>query len=190
LSEDREAIGRRCEHTKRRGGEEVSEQEEWKTAKLPVLYSKAQKALAECQKVDECLEWKNKMNALASYARQTNDTSLLDYANEIRNRARNRMGEILTETEPTPGARTDLGRTASQGRISIAKKAGISEHERKTAMRIHAMPRDEFERRVKDPSLGQRVKPHRDEFVKWVGIVDGLATLPGCGLKVLAEREP
>jgi hypothetical protein len=104
------------------------------------------------------MEWKNKTSALASYARQTNDTTLLDYAVEIRNRARRRMGDILKGTESQTGAhnkKVPSGTVLGEGRISIAKKAGISDRERKTAMRLSAMPQAEFEQRAKDPSLGR-----------------------------------
>jgi hypothetical protein len=98
---------------------------------------------------------------VASYARQYNDKTLLEHCYEIRNRAKRRMGELLTKTPQQRGGDTRFGREVSptvKGRVAVAKRAGISEHDRKSAMRVAAMPEKEFERRVKDPSLGQRKK--------------------------------
>lgn len=96
------------------------------------------------------------MTALASYARQTNDTTLIDYAVSIRNRARRRQGEILAGVDSQKGGdQRSTGRKRPVGRTEVAKEAGISERDQKIAMRLAAMPEDEFERKVKDPSLGQ-----------------------------------
>lgn len=130
--------------------------EEWETAKLPALYSKAKKALAECVKVDECKAWKVQANMIASYARQYNDKSLLEDCYEIRNRAGRRMGELLTKTPSRQGARTDLVRPVSPSRGTVARDAGLSDYERNNAMRLAAMPKQEFEQRVREPALGQQ----------------------------------
>jgi hypothetical protein len=164
-------------------------------ARLPARYIAAKTALAECASVDECKAWKEKMVALASYARQTNDTSLLDYATEIRNRARRRGGELLREVESKRGANQNIRDVTvpKVGRIAVATKAGLSERERKTMLRIAGMSEKEFERKVKDPSLGQpKVKPapYRNEFLDWTHAVEHLATVPDCGLEVLAKRDP
>lgn len=145
--------------------------DEWQTARLPKLYTAAQRALEKARTVDECLVWKNKATAMASYARQLNDRSMLDDANEIRNRARRRIGQLGNEREPQRGARTDLGSVVNPGRQAAAREAGISEYERKRAQRIAAMPEEEFERNVKDPSLGEQ----RGQ------IVPGTIRCPHCG---------
>jgi hypothetical protein len=112
---------------------------------------------------------------MASYARQLNDTSMLDDANEIRNRARRRIGQLGNERTPAPGRPPkELGTQVNRisGRQAAAKEVGISEYERKRAQRIAAMPEDEFERRVKDPSLGQS---------KSKSVVPGSFRCPHCG---------
>jgi hypothetical protein len=130
----------------------------WETAKLPANYSRAKKAIADCVSVDECKAWKVKANMIASYARQYNDKTMLEDCYEIRNRAKRRMGELLTGTPQARGANQNIRDSSipKVGRVAVAEEAGISERERKDAMRLAAMPREEFERNVKDPSLGQQ----------------------------------
>lgn len=152
--------------------------DDWKTAKLPTLYVKATKAIIECATIDECLEWKNKMNAAASYAKQINDRTLFENAVVIRNRARRRMGEILSGQDRKRGANQNIreARLPKVGRAAFANSHGISEHERKTSLRIAALPKEEFNRREKDPMLGQsKSKPSAD--VTFI-------TCPHCGGKI------
>ena len=46
------------------------------SAEFPAKYEAAKVALRECDSVDECASWPDKLAALASYARQSNDKSL------------------------------------------------------------------------------------------------------------------
>jgi hypothetical protein len=39
------------------------------SARLPATYEQAKLALASCERIDECWEWANKAEALASYAK-------------------------------------------------------------------------------------------------------------------------
>lgn len=132
-----------------------------KTAKLPAAYQAAKKQLAECARVDECKDWADKAAALASYAKQVNDESLLVMARRIKLRANDRMGELLKAIESQQGARTDRLRAAGDQkseqwrpsdiqptRAQVARDAGLSERQQKTAMRINAVPREEFEAAV------------------------------------------
>ena len=68
-------------------------------AQLPAAYSVAKKALAECEKIDECKDWADKAAALGSYARQSKDESLFKLATRIQARAIRRCGELLKEIE-------------------------------------------------------------------------------------------
>ncbi len=155
---------------------------DWEHAKLPTLYSKARKALAACSTVDECQEWKNKSVALASYARQTNDTELLDRATEIINRARRRQSEILSgvKRKPGPGRPTkNSTRKAGNvskgpGRAATAKAAGMSTKEVEVAHRVGKMPEKEFEANVKKPNLG---KPTRKKYVRPSSFIDAVKVI-------------
>src|SRR3954452_12255616 len=68
-------------------------------ARLPQLYQAAKAALAECDRIDECREWQNKHDAIASYARQANDTQLETYARRIKARAARQCGKLLSEVD-------------------------------------------------------------------------------------------
>ncbi len=121
-------------------------------APLPVLYEKAKQALAECTRIYECQTWAKKAEAMASYARQANDDSLRKMADRIQARAIRRCGELLKQIEPDKGTagRKGIGRRepSRQSRTQVAKDAGLSEHQRKTALRVANVPEDEFEEAV------------------------------------------
>lgn len=116
---------------------------------LPIIYEQARNALAKCANIDECKDWADKASALASYAKQADDVTLENNAKRIKARAVDRMGELMAEIPEQPGKRTDLepGRYAST-RSEVCREAGISKDQQATAMRVHAVPRDEFEARV------------------------------------------
>lgn len=120
-------------------------------AKLPVVYRTAQRALAECTRVDECRAWADKAKALASYARQSKDRSLFTYAQRIQARAIRRGGELFQQIRPAkggrPGAKTGTaGGTSS--RKEAAAVAGVSKRQKDTMLRVAAVPAEDFERQV------------------------------------------
>jgi len=78
------------------------------SAPLPVAYARARQELAKCWRVDECKTRADKMQALASYAKQSRDKGLYEVALRIQARASRRCGELLKEVDAKPGARTDL----------------------------------------------------------------------------------
>src|SRR5262245_45047582 len=78
------------------------------TANLPRTYEAAKAALAECSKVDECREWADRAEALASYARQADDDALETLAVRIRARAIRRCGELLAAIAPAQGANQNI----------------------------------------------------------------------------------
>lgn len=81
---------------------------------LPINYEVARQALAACVLVDECKEWKDRAAAIASYAEQKRDRSLLDKATRIRVRATRRLGELLEVHRPTGKRLAELGITSSE----------------------------------------------------------------------------
>lgn len=121
-------------------------------SRLPLNYEAAQRALAECSRLDECQEWAVKHEALSSYARQAKDETLRKYADRIQARAIRRLGELLKQIPLAPGARTDLqpqdGTVPKLTREGVANDAGISERQRKTALRVANIPEREFENQL------------------------------------------
>lgn len=121
---------------------------------LPQRYETARAALEKCVEVDECKEWADKAKAIASYALQSRDESLYKMAVRIRARAIRRQGELIGEIEPTGG---QYGRApGGPTREAVAEQAGLSPRQRKTALRVAAVPKDDFESAVesdKPPSI-------------------------------------
>jgi hypothetical protein len=116
--------------------------------KLPSTYMAAKRALAECDRVDQCKDWADKHAALASYAKQSKDDELFDLATRIRARASRRMSELLKEIEPQKGSRTDLGDSPPLSRKAAGDAVGLSADQRKDAIRVANVPEDEFEQLV------------------------------------------
>ena len=123
------------------------------SARFPATYEQAKAALASCQKIDECQTWANKAEALASYARMADDDSLRTMSDRIQARAVRRMGELLKEydgrgrpEENMEGALPDLSQAEA------AEAAGISEHQRKQAVRVANVPDAEFEAAIEGES--------------------------------------
>src|SRR2546423_14355382 len=103
-------------------------------ARLPAIYESAKAALAECSRMDECKEWANKADAMASYARQAADDTFFAYARRIKARAIQRCGELLAEIPPATGANQgekDGSGPLAQTRKQAASDAGLSERQRK-----------------------------------------------------------
>jgi hypothetical protein len=119
-------------------------------AALPEVYQKAKRSLAKCERIDECKTWADKAGALASYAKQAQDESLMNYAHRIRTRAIDRAGELLKQIEPKQGANQNIrgGDPPKVTRKAAAKAAGMSPDQAKTAIRVNNVPRDDFEKQV------------------------------------------
>jgi hypothetical protein len=150
-------------------------------ASLPQRYEAARSALAECDRIDECQDWADKAAAMAVYARQAEDKALLDMAKRIHARAVRRCGELLKQIPPSSGG--DRGNSATGGRpplgetrTQVASAAGLSEHQRKTAVRVAAVPAQDFEARVESPQPPSITKLARE------------GTTPA--VRQSAEREP
>jgi hypothetical protein len=120
-------------------------------ATLPEKYEAAKLALVECHRIDECKDWGDKAAALASYAKQSDDKTMEQTAMRIRARAIRRCGELLKEFEATAGVRR-AGRGSAAGTTSARKKAGdeagLTEEQRKDALRVANVPEEDFERQV------------------------------------------
>ena len=85
-----------------------------------------------CANIDECQDWANKAEALASYAKMADDDSLRQMADRIQARAVRRMGELLKQFD-APGKRTDqpdMGGHTKLSQKEVAAQAGISKHQK------------------------------------------------------------
>lgn len=125
------------------------------SAQLPARYEAAKTAIAECFQIDECKDWSDKAQALASYARQSEDKEMEKHAMRIRARAISRCGELLKEIEKANGANqniTDGSGPKVQTRKDAATEAGLSERQAKQAIRVANIPKENFEALIESDS--------------------------------------
>lgn len=95
-------------------------------ARLPATYEQAKTALAKCDSIDECKDWANKAEALASYAKQADDETLQKLAMRIQSRAVRRCGELLKTLDARGGDRkSNSGGTFAASQRDAARDAGI-----------------------------------------------------------------
>jgi len=85
---------------------------------------------------------------------QARDDTLRKHADRIQARAIRRCGELLKQIEPAHGGdrRSNGGHPPIESRKAAADEAGLSEHQRKTALRVANVPADDFERQVESDS--------------------------------------
>ena len=86
-------------------------------------------------------DWADKAQALASYAKQARNETLHKMAVRIQARAIRRCGELLKQFESQQGKRNQHtmlqeGDLPKQSREEAATDAGLSEHQRKIALRV------------------------------------------------------
>lgn len=120
-------------------------------ARLPQTYEAAKQALANCASIDECQNWANKAEALASYAKQADDDTLRRLADRIQGRAVRRCGELLKQFDGST-RNAGLAGTHRIPRYEVASGAGLSEHQTKTAVRVANIPEDDFESAIEGDS--------------------------------------
>ena len=130
-----------------------------RNAPLPQVYEAAKLALKECEKIDECQDWADKMAAMCSYARQADDETLLKVATKIKARAIQRCGELLRQFKASKGG-APFHKNGTRGgespsittRGDMARAAGLSSDQAKDALRIANIPQQEFEALIESDS--------------------------------------
>jgi N6-adenosine-specific RNA methylase IME4 len=121
------------------------------TSNLPKSYEHAKNALAICERIDECRDWADKSMALAAYAKQAGDETLLNHARRIQCRAMRRMGKVIALIEPgKPGPKSELSTTnvTQLNKTETARAAGISKRQQDTAFKVADIPENDFEKLV------------------------------------------
>jgi hypothetical protein len=117
-------------------------------ATLPQKYEAAKLALAECNRIDECKDWGDKAQALASYAKQADDKEMEKTAMRIRARAIQRCGQLIMEIEKATGAHRKSGGEPTLSRKDAATQAGLSKDQAVQSIRVANVPEDDFEEQL------------------------------------------
>jgi hypothetical protein len=131
-------------------------------ARLPEAYQNAKQQLAFCRRVDECKTWADKAAALASYARQAKDKTLLNHALRIQARATRRAGQLLElfKLKQSPGRPKKNGSGAQpHSQKDTARKHGMSKHQERTAKRAAKISDEAFDAAVEsdDPPTQEQL---------------------------------
>ena len=118
-------------------------------AQLPQAYEAAKQALLECSRIDQCKDWADKAIALASYARQSDDDTLMNHARRIQARAVRRCGELMEEFDARGDhRRIPLGVDSSPSKREVAAGAGLSKKQQERAVQVANVPQSEFDAAV------------------------------------------
>jgi hypothetical protein len=140
----------------------------WENTNFPALYEGAKAKLAQCVAIDECSAWKDEAAGLAAYAKQTHDDSLFVLAKRIQLRAY-QCGELLQKIPPAHGANQNIreGDLKKVTRESAATEAGLSEHQRRTALLLAAVDEAYFNSSVESehpPTVTQMASEYQSIF--------------------------
>ena len=90
-----------------------------------IRYDAARMALAECARIDDAADIRDKAAALAAYARQRDDNDMECWVREIHLRACVRIGELVRELDTAQGERVD--RTSCDQPHEVTKQQAIAE---------------------------------------------------------------
>lgn len=119
-----------------------------------VRYEAARSALQAAHDVDEVKEIRDKAQAMAAYAKQANDTKLVEWATEIKVRAERKAGEMLAEMKVN-GSRARPADNLKAGPKSpdvtsgaTLDSLGISKNQAARWQKLAAVPESQFEQAV------------------------------------------
>ena len=158
------------------------------SARLPEAYEDAKAALARCVSVDECKDWSDKAQALASYARQAGDRELFNHARRVQARASRRCGELLKQFDGRPrnARKQNEGDPTliSASRGDVAREAGLSKDQQVTAVRVASLPQEDFEDAVESdnpPSVTRLAHQGRKPRPKPAGFAEATHLIGSVG---------
>lgn len=113
-----------------------------------VRYEQARFALAECQRVDEVKDIRDKAEAMAAYARQAKDTEMIQWATEIKVRAERRAGEMLAHGFQSGERARSGGAMKKESPPPTLSEIGISRDQSSRWQSLAGMSEEHFETAV------------------------------------------
>lgn len=111
-------------------------------------YDSARFALQQAAEIDEVKDIRDKAQAMAAYARQANDTKLVEWATEIKVRAERKAGQMLAEMPKNPGKLNNSSRSHDATTIKTLSELGINKTQSSRWQRLAAVPDDQFEQAI------------------------------------------
>jgi hypothetical protein len=128
------------------------------------LYDRMCKAIAECHRIDEVKEIRDKAIALAEYSRQAKDKTTQRLFNEIKLRAERKAGELISKLPKGSGGDKKSLRDRSSTRrkndtetkVSVLEGNKVSVQTANAWEKSAAIPKDEFEAEVKKPNASTK----------------------------------
>jgi len=123
-----------------------------------VRYDAMVHAIAECHRVDEVKDIRDKAMALEAYARQAKNTEAERKAADVRLRAERRTGELLKDLARAESSRGGDTRSASNDATpekseygAALDSAGLSRQTANRYQQLANVPEEQFERHLADP---------------------------------------
>jgi len=115
-----------------------------------VRYDAARLALQVASSVDEVKDIRDKAQAMAAYARQANDTAMVEWATEIKVRAEIRAGEMLAAMPKHNGGRPGKNPSNDTSGFATLEEIGISYDQSSRWQKLAAIPEEQRERTIAD----------------------------------------
>lgn len=115
------------------------------SAKIPVQYEEACKALVACTAIDEAKFWDNKADALAAWARIYKSDQAAIESKRLKLHAYRRMGELSAEIAKTEKTQPRRGRGQQPGAHKILMREGLNHGAACAARRLARMTASSFD---------------------------------------------
>lgn len=134
-----------------------------------VRYEAAKAALAECRRIDEAKDLRDRAEAMRHYARQARDVQLEIDAWEIRVRAERRLGEMIAAQKETiglhRGGRPKTGSAPEPVSVPTLAEAGIDKKLSAAAQKVASISEQAFEAMVERRRAEMAVERNRRTLV-------------------------
>lgn len=113
-----------------------------------IKYDSARFALQQAVEIDEVKDIRDKAQAMAAYARQANDTQLVEWATEIKVRAERKAGQMLSDMPKNPGQLKNSSRSHDATTTKTLTELGINKTQSSRWQKLAAVSDDQFEEAI------------------------------------------